>query len=84
MAPDSKKKRERSANYTEYEREVFTEIIKEFKSVIENVKTDGVTVEKKNRAWNDIENQYNRSDSQIRPRSAQQLKRYVLLLTIVE
>jgi len=68
------KKRERTANYTEYERQVFIKIVKKYKLILDNVKTDNKTLQRKNRVWIQVETEFN-SDIQVRSRTWLQLKR---------
>ncbi|XP_072380988.1 uncharacterized protein [Diabrotica undecimpunctata] len=53
------KKRERSKNYLEEEKENLISIIEKYKHVIENKKTDSVWSKQKNAAWEKIATEYN-------------------------
>lgn len=48
------KKKKRSPNFTFKEKEVLLSVIRAHKNVIENKKTDAVSVHDKNRAWFEI------------------------------
>lgn len=50
----SDKKKKRSPNFTFKEKEVLLSVIRAHKNVIENKKTDAVSVHDKNRAWFEI------------------------------
>ncbi|XP_068084422.1 myb/SANT-like DNA-binding domain-containing protein 3 [Anabrus simplex] len=52
-------KRKRCANYTDFETDILTELVVKYKDVVENKKTDGVTVKKKLETWKIIENEFN-------------------------
>lgn len=66
-------KRERGKNYSEIEKENLIEIASEFKHIIENKKTDNVSVKQKEDAWETIAAKWN-SISLSGPRKKDQLK----------
>lgn len=53
------KKRDRGKNFTDKEREEFLDIIEKHLNVIENKKTDCITVKRKQAAWEDIAKEFN-------------------------
>ncbi|CAG9840797.1 unnamed protein product [Diabrotica balteata] len=67
------KKRERSKNYLEEEKENLISIIEKYKHIIENKKTDSVWSKQKNATWEKIATEYN-SISKTGIRNIKQLK----------
>lgn len=53
------KKRKRSKNFSEEEKSYLLDIVKQYVSVIENKKTDNVTVGEKKKVWDVICRNYN-------------------------
>ena len=53
------KKRKRSANFSEFEADVLAELVSKYRGVIENKKTDGVTIKTKEETWKKIEASFN-------------------------
>lgn len=53
------KKRCRSKNFTDREKEELLNIVESYCSILENKKTDNISVKKKKNTWEDIKNQYN-------------------------
>ncbi|CAK1586613.1 unnamed protein product [Parnassius mnemosyne] len=49
----------RSKNFTEREKMLLIKVAKEFVAIIDNKKTDGITVEAKKQAWMALTNKYN-------------------------
>jgi hypothetical protein len=47
-------------HYTSMEKKIFLEILKRFE-IVENKKSDGVTLRQKEEAWKDIAEEYNNS-----------------------
>lgn len=45
--------------YTSHEKEFLKELVLKYKSIVENKRTDGATLQQKQKAWNEIENEYN-------------------------
>lgn len=63
----SRDKRVYSRPFTKEETSTFIEIVQKFKNIIENKYTDGTTSAEKNRAWDQIANEFNlRNDSHLR------------------
>lgn len=56
---ESEKKRSRGKNFNEGDKQRLLEVINNFRSVIENKKTDQVTVKEKVEAWNEIAEEFN-------------------------
>lgn len=52
-------KRQRGRNYVEEEKEILLDLVEVYKDIIENKKTDSVTIEKKRRIWADITVKFN-------------------------
>lgn len=56
---EGKRKRERCKNYLEEEKENLLTIMEDFKTIIENKKTDAVSSQIKSNAWTHIADLYN-------------------------
>ncbi|XP_050516283.1 uncharacterized protein LOC126891144 [Diabrotica virgifera virgifera] len=69
-------KRSRGPNYSEREKQVLISIVYKYKDVIENKKTDGVTILQKEKTWKKIETEFNASSPGLINRSADSLKKY--------
>lgn len=66
--------RKRAKNLTKQDVELLTDLVFRFKHIIENKKTDAITVKQKNDAWETISDEFSASASH--PRNAEQLKNY--------
>ena len=53
------KKRKRSSNFSKFEGEVLVDLAMKYKHIIENKRTDGVTIKKKSETWMKIQNEFN-------------------------
>uniref|UniRef100_A0A6P7GRA9 Regulatory protein zeste n=1 Tax=Diabrotica virgifera virgifera TaxID=50390 RepID=A0A6P7GRA9_DIAVI len=69
-------KRSRGPNYSEREKQVLISIVYKYKDVIENKKTDGVTILQKEKTWKKIETEFNARSPGLINRSADSLKKY--------
>lgn len=67
-------KKKRSANFTNNDRSLLINIAAKFKDIIENKKTDAVTVIEKNETWKKIAQQFNSCGPSC-PRDVESLKR---------
>lgn len=76
-APKSEKRvrmsTRRSANFTHHEKLVLLSLMREYRHIVEDRHTDGVTVREKNTAWVDLTNTYN-AESDVSTRSLKQLR----------
>lgn len=52
-------KRQRGRNYVEEEKEILLDLVEIYKDIIENKRTDSVTIEKKRRIWAEITVKFN-------------------------
>lgn len=69
-------KKKRSPNYTIREKEVLLSIVSNFKNIIENKKTDAVSVTEKNRAWFSMTQKFNAMSPNNVFRPTESLKKY--------
>lgn len=53
------KKRKRSANFSQFENDILIDIITKYKQVIENKKTDGISIKEKDETWKKVEADFN-------------------------
>ncbi|XP_071578866.1 myb/SANT-like DNA-binding domain-containing protein 3, partial [Temnothorax nylanderi] len=65
----------KNKHYTLMERKVFLQILNNYKNIIENKKSDSVTLKDKEIAWNEICNNYNTSTLISQERNVAQLKK---------
>lgn len=70
---ETKSKRIRSTNYTNVERGIFIDILQKYKYIVENIKTDGITLKQKENAWDKIVLEFN-ANSCVTKRTVKQLK----------
>ena len=63
----------RSANFTHHEKQVLLSLMQEYRHIVEDRHTDGVTVREKNSAWIDLTNKYN-AENDVSARSVKQLR----------
>ncbi|XP_066993763.2 uncharacterized protein [Anabrus simplex] len=68
-------KRQRTPNYNEYERNLFVDLIAKYASIIENKRTDCVSVKEKDIAWDRLCREFN-SDIRVTKRCTKQLKQF--------
>ncbi|KAK4885447.1 hypothetical protein RN001_001718 [Aquatica leii] len=66
-------KRERAGNFTESEKEIMTSITSKYFSIIENKKTDAITIKQKTETWERIADEFNSSANNVK-RTGLQLK----------
>lgn len=64
----------RKVNFSEEERALLLDLVARHKAIIENKKTDAVSVERKRKEWEAIEREFN-SQHSVHPRTWQQLKK---------
>ncbi|XP_067014271.2 myb/SANT-like DNA-binding domain-containing protein 3 isoform X3 [Anabrus simplex] len=69
----NEQKRKRSSNFSDFETNIVAELMVRHKDVIENKKTDGVTVKQKDKTWKKVAEEFN-SISGVSYRSARNLK----------
>lgn len=69
----------RGKNFTQYEKNMLINIILDKKGVIENKETDGASLDKKKKAWEEVRLTYN-SSQQSGERSTKQLKELYYIL----
>lgn len=67
-------KRIRSANYTLMEKELLLNLVSEYKSIIDNKRTDSITNRRKQNIWSEITERFNRESSNGTYRSVYSLK----------
>lgn len=70
------RKRARSANYTEREKELLFSLVFKYKNIIENKRTDGVTVQEKKQVWEKVALQFNSASPGMVPRTPESLKKF--------
>ncbi|KAJ4425558.1 hypothetical protein ANN_27753 [Periplaneta americana] len=70
---EEKVKRTRSSNFTNKEKAIFVDVLPDYLNVIENKKTDGISVRHKECAWEKLANEYN-SHPEVTKRTVKQLK----------
>ncbi|KAK4871969.1 hypothetical protein RN001_016093 [Aquatica leii] len=70
-------KRERAGNFTESEKEIMTSITSKYFSIIENKKTDAITIKQKTETWERIADEFNLSANNVK-RTGLQLKNALL------
>lgn len=63
----------RSANFTHHEKQVLLSLMQEYRHIVEDRHTDGVTVREKNSAWITLTNKYN-AENDVSARSVKQLR----------
>ncbi|VEN62941.1 unnamed protein product [Callosobruchus maculatus] len=73
---EEKKKKKRGANFTPRESKILLDLVSNDKKIIENKKTDAVSVEEKNIAWQNITTQFNASCPEFVSRSTESLRKY--------
>lgn len=71
-----KKKKKRAANFTPRENNKLLSLISTYKHIIENKKTDAVSISDKNVVWQTITAQFNASCPEFVNRSTESLKKY--------
>lgn len=71
-----KKSRVRTKNYTIQEKELIFTIVNKYKNVVENKKSDAVSVGEKNNAWVKITKQFNSTTPNLCRRSMESLNKY--------
>ncbi|XP_069684686.1 myb/SANT-like DNA-binding domain-containing protein 3 [Periplaneta americana] len=69
------KKRKRSANFSQFENDILIDIITKYKQVIENKKTDGISIKEKDETWKKVEADFN-SIAGVTLRNHENLKTY--------
>lgn len=69
-------KRNRSANYTTGEKELLLSLVSKYKDIIENKKTDGVSLNEKIKTWDDITREFNGQAPNSIYRSVESLKKF--------
>ncbi|CAH1107487.1 unnamed protein product [Psylliodes chrysocephalus] len=69
------KRKKRSANFTPNETILLMSLISDFKNVLENKKTDGVSMQEKNKTWKKITNAFNSACPEGRHRETDSLKK---------
>lgn len=70
------KSKKRAPNYTNNEKELLLNIIEHHKHIIENKKTDGVSVKEKKETWQKICQQFNTSSPNLYYRQVESLKKF--------
>lgn len=73
---ESRTKRARSANFSNDEKILLLNLISNYKHIIENKKTDHVSSEEKNVAWNKIATEFNASAPNNTYRGVETLKKF--------
>ncbi|KAK4885753.1 hypothetical protein RN001_002024 [Aquatica leii] len=66
-------KREKCKNYSEFEKTLLLDIVKEYQHLVENKCTDAVSAKSKNDTWEEISYKFNASSTS-GPRTAEQIK----------
>ncbi|KAH7955279.1 myb/SANT-like DNA-binding domain-containing protein 3 [Rhipicephalus sanguineus] len=66
--------RRTKVNFTDEERGVLTDLISKYRAVLENKKTDAVSLHKKQKTWEQLAIDFN-SRQNVNPRTAKQLKK---------
>ena len=72
---NEKAKKKRSENFSKEEKALMVRLVADNKSVIENKRTDGMTIKEKERAWEKLTDMFNSRDF-VRKRSTKQLKSF--------
>lgn len=72
---NDKKKRQRGANFTKHEENIAFSIILKHKNIVENKKTDAVSIEDKKKAWQKIISEFNAISPNNCERAVESLKK---------
>lgn len=72
------RKRARSANYTEREKELLLSLVFKYKNIngLENKRTDGVTVQEKKQVWEKVALQFNSASPGMVPKTSESMKKF--------
>ncbi|PSN36540.1 hypothetical protein C0J52_22512 [Blattella germanica] len=73
--PAGKMRRDRGMNFTVIEKQIVIELIDKYKSIIENKKSDGVSVRQKEKAWADLCAEFN-ANLEVNNRTVKQIRQY--------
>lgn len=76
MSEHEASSRKRAPNYTVPERERLLNIVERYKSIIENKKTDGVSVKDKKDCWQKVSEEFNAASPSYFYRSIDSLKKF--------
>ncbi|KAH7939883.1 hypothetical protein HPB52_018719 [Rhipicephalus sanguineus] len=66
--------RRAKVNFTDEERGVLTDLVNKYREVLENKRTDAVSLQRKQRTWDQLASEFN-SRQNVHPRTAKQLKK---------